>query len=57
MKNINSIVVSGRECLPLIEGGKGISVSSGESRERGRKQVELGPFLGSMLILTMKMEI
>ena len=46
MKNINPIVVSGKECLPLIEGGKGIAVSSGESSEHGQKQVELALFLG-----------
>lgn len=31
MKKINSIKVGGREVLPLIEGGKGIAVSSGAS--------------------------
>ncbi|WP_169543571.1 NAD(P)H-dependent flavin oxidoreductase [Sneathiella aquimaris] len=31
MKSLNSIVMSGKEVLPLIEGGKGIAVSSGES--------------------------
>lgn len=31
MKPLNSIVLSGREVLPLVEGGKGISVSNGES--------------------------
>ncbi len=31
MKPLNSILFSGREVLPLIEGGKGISVSNGES--------------------------
>ena len=31
MKALNPIIVSGREVLPLVEGGKGISVSNGES--------------------------
>ncbi|MBO6825695.1 MAG: nitronate monooxygenase [Sneathiella sp.] len=31
MKSLNSIVMSGREVLPVIEGGKGIAVSSGQS--------------------------
>ena len=31
MKKIDSIVLSGKETLPLIEGGKGIAISSGES--------------------------
>jgi nitronate monooxygenase len=31
LKSLNSIRISGREVLPLIEGGKGISISNGES--------------------------
>ena len=31
MKALNPILISGREVLPLVEGGKGISVSNGES--------------------------
>ncbi len=31
LKALNPIVLSGREVLPLVEGGKGISVSNGES--------------------------
>ena len=31
MKSLNSIIMSGKEVLPLIEGGKGIAVSSGQS--------------------------
>ncbi|MBC6440514.1 MAG: nitronate monooxygenase [Rhodospirillales bacterium] len=31
MKPLNSIRISGRDVLPLVEGGKGISVSNGES--------------------------
>ena len=31
MKPLQPLVISGREVLPLVEGGKGISVSNGES--------------------------
>jgi nitronate monooxygenase len=31
VKPLNPLVISGREVLPLVEGGKGISVSNGES--------------------------
>jgi len=31
VKALNGLVISGREVLPLVEGGKGISVSNGES--------------------------
>ena len=31
MKTLNPIILSGREVLPLVEGGKGISISNGES--------------------------
>jgi NAD(P)H-dependent flavin oxidoreductase YrpB (nitropropane dioxygenase family) len=31
VKALNPLVISGREVLPLVEGGKGISVSNGES--------------------------
>ena len=31
MKPLNAIRISGREALPLVEGGKGISISNGES--------------------------
>ncbi|HUJ37994.1 MAG TPA: hypothetical protein VLW88_09975, partial [Hyphomicrobium sp.] len=31
MRPLNALVISGREVLPLVEGGKGISVSNGES--------------------------
>ncbi|WP_169566836.1 nitronate monooxygenase [Sneathiella limimaris] len=31
MKSLNAIVMSGKEVLPVIEGGKGIAVSSGQS--------------------------
>ena len=39
MKPLNPLVISGREVLPLVEGGKGISVSNGESSGRlGRRR-------------------
>src|SRR5579885_1075427 len=31
VRALNALVISGREVLPLVEGGKGISVSNGES--------------------------
>src|SRR5476651_2032868 len=31
MKTLKNVFISGREVLPLVEGGKGISVSNGES--------------------------
>ncbi|MBX6320364.1 MAG: nitronate monooxygenase [Rhodospirillaceae bacterium] len=31
MKPLNPLIISGREVLPLVEGGKGISISNGES--------------------------
>ncbi|WP_025897504.1 NAD(P)H-dependent flavin oxidoreductase [Sneathiella glossodoripedis] len=31
MKSLNAIVMSGKEVLPVVEGGKGIAVSSGQS--------------------------
>ena len=38
MKKIDSIILSGKETLPLIEGGKGIAISSGESSVLGPRQ-------------------
>ena len=46
MKNINSIILSGKESLPLIEGGKGIAVSSGESSGAWAKAGGVGTFSG-----------
>ena len=31
MKALNSMMISGKEILPLIEGGKGVSVTNGQS--------------------------
>ena len=57
MKKIDSIVLSGKETLPLIEGGKGIAISREKVLVRGLKQVVLEHFLELMLILMIKMEI
>ena len=46
MKRINSIILSGKESLPLIEGGKGIAVSSGESSGAWAKAGGVGTFSG-----------
>jgi nitronate monooxygenase len=31
VKSLNSVIVSGREVLPIFEGGKGVAISNGES--------------------------
>ena len=46
MKKIDSIVLSGKESLPLVEGGKGIAVSSGESSGAWAKAGGVGTFSG-----------
>ncbi|MBI3452155.1 MAG: nitronate monooxygenase [Rhodospirillales bacterium] len=46
MKALNSIVISGREVLPVIEGGKGISVSNGESSGAWAASGGVGTFSG-----------
>ncbi len=46
MKALNSLVISGRETLPLIEGGKGISVSNGESSGAWAAAGGVGTFSG-----------
>ena len=47
MKKIDSIVLSGKETLPLIEGGKGIAISSGESSGAWAKKAGgVGTFSG-----------
>ena len=46
MKNIDSMILSGKESLPLIEGGKGIAVSSGESSGAWAKAGGVGTFSG-----------
>jgi NAD(P)H-dependent flavin oxidoreductase YrpB (nitropropane dioxygenase family) len=46
LKALNSIVISGREVLPLVEGGKGISVSNGESSGAWAATGGVGTFSG-----------
>ena len=46
MRALNSIVLSGREVLPLIEGGKGISVSNGISSGAWAASGGVGTFSG-----------
>ncbi len=46
MKSINSLVLSGREVLPLIEGGKGIAVSNGLSSGAWAATGGVGTFSG-----------
>jgi nitronate monooxygenase len=46
MKPLNSIFMSGREVLPLVEGGKGISVSNGESSGPWAAAGGVGTFSG-----------
>jgi len=46
VKALNSIVMSGREVLPLVEGGKGISVSNGESSGAWAAAGGIGTFSG-----------
>ena len=46
MKALNSLRISGREVLPLIEGGKGISVSNGESSGAWAAVGGVGTFSG-----------
>lgn len=46
MKSLNTIRLSGREVLPLIEGGKGISISNGESSGAWSAANGIGTFSG-----------
>ncbi len=46
MKALQPLVISGREVLPLIEGGKGISVSNGESSGAWAAVGGVGTFSG-----------
>jgi len=46
VKPLNSIVLSGREVLPLVEGGKGISISNGESSGAWASSSGVGTFSG-----------
>lgn len=46
LKNLKPITIGGQEFLPLIEGGKGISVSNGESSGAWSKTGGIGTFSG-----------
>ena len=46
MKQLKSLNIAGRDYLPLIEGGKGISVSNGESSGAWAKAGGIGTFSG-----------
>src|SRR5271155_1487139 len=46
VKPLNPLVISGREVLPLVEGGKGISVSNGESSGAWAAAGGVGTFSG-----------
>lgn len=46
MKSLDSLVISGREVLPIIEGGKGISISNGESSGAWAASGGVGTFSG-----------
>jgi NAD(P)H-dependent flavin oxidoreductase YrpB (nitropropane dioxygenase family) len=46
LKNLNSVVVSGKEVLPIIEGGKGVAVSSGQSSGAFAAAGAVGTFSG-----------
>ena len=46
MRPLNPLVISGREVLPLVEGGKGISVSNGESSGAWAATGGVGTFSG-----------
>ena len=46
MRALKPLVISGREVLPLVEGGKGISVSNGESSGAWAAAGGVGTFSG-----------
>ena len=46
MRALNAIVLSGQEVLPLVEGGKGISISNGESSGAWAASFGVGTFSG-----------
>ena len=46
MKALNALVIGGREVLPLVEGGKGISISNGESSGAWAASGGVGTFSG-----------
>jgi NAD(P)H-dependent flavin oxidoreductase YrpB (nitropropane dioxygenase family) len=46
MRPLKPLVISGREVLPLVEGGKGISISNGESSGAWAAEGAVGTFSG-----------
>ena len=46
MRTLNPIVISGREVLPLVEGGKGIAISNGQSSGAWAAAGGVGTFSG-----------
>jgi NAD(P)H-dependent flavin oxidoreductase YrpB (nitropropane dioxygenase family) len=46
VRALNAIVLSGQEVLPLVEGGKGISISNGESSGAWAASFGVGTFSG-----------
>lgn len=46
MKSLKPVIISGREVLPLVEGGKGIAVSNGESSAAWAAAGAVGTFSG-----------
>jgi len=46
VKPLNPVIISGCETLPLVEGGKGISISNGESSGAWAAQGGVGTFSG-----------
>ena len=46
MKALNPVLISGREVLPLVEGGKGIAISNGESSGAWALTGGVGTFSG-----------
>ena len=46
MKSLNPILISGKEVLPLIEGGKGVAVSNGQSSGSWAAAGGVGTFSG-----------
>lgn len=46
LKGLKSVMLSGMECLPIIEGGKGISITSGQSSGAFAAAGAVGTFSG-----------
>ena len=46
VKNLNSVMISGKEVLPLIEGGKGVAVTNGMSSGSWAAAGGVGTFSG-----------